>query len=840
MRAVVLIVCLSLMMIAHSFAGTTGIIEGKVLDKATHEPLIGVTVLIVGTTQGAATNIDGEFLINNVEAGSYDVRFTNIGYQTQLSKGVVVRPDLRTKLSVELLQTNVELHEVEVTAERPMIEKDVTSTTFSVGSSQVDKLPIRNVQELMALFPSVTAEGNVRGGKSSEVVYLVDGLPLQDVVTGGAGGSLPKSSITEFSIQSGGFEAEYGNALSGVVNIVTKRGSDKSSAILRVEKDDWIAGGWNDQHNKSTEFELTFSGPIVREKLHLFSASTFLFSDTRWWQDLDKFFSSPVSKDISGMAKIDFNVSPRVLLTAQSVYALKSFRDYEFSWRFNLGGLPKRNKNSFRSTAALSHAVSDIVHYNLSLSHYFLESKIGDEKDNIPQVPYEYDFFLEYVTKGSRAWWADTKQNIYTAKTDVDIQPNPHNVLKFGFEFNQYDIFSDVVKYEPQRTYFGKILPDEPQLNYSSSYHYFPRTGSAYLQDKLEVDKDGAVVNLGFRWDFMDPRSDRPVVEYVAPDSSAGQYQAQVTKYVKASLKQQVSPRMGLSFPLTWNVLLTMSYGHYFQFPLFDYLYSGTNPQQLRNGVSVLVGNPDLKPERTHAWEIGMKYGIDERHLFSITYFKKEFIDQVDSKTFLPSKARVAGDFGFAEYVNNAFANAEGLEFVLTQRHDEKISGSISYSLMRTEGVSDYVNQGINLQQWGFPVSNQPYPLSWDQLHTVKLLVDVQLPFDVNGNFVWTYNTGRPYTYFPTKDGFTALDTTLVFLPNNARLPSSSTINMKFSKKIKLGELTSLLIYGDVRNLLNAENVKWADANGRIGGQLGDPSAYYEPRRFSLGIKYDL
>jgi outer membrane receptor for ferrienterochelin and colicin len=840
MRAIVLVVCMSLILAVSSLAGTTGIIEGKIVDKATHEPLIGATVFIVGTTLGAATNIEGEFLINNVEAGTYDVRFTNIGYQTQVSKGVVVRPDLRTKLSVELVQSSVELQEVEVTAERPMIEKDVTSTTFSVGSSQVDKLPVRNVQELMSLFPSVTAEGNVRGGKSSEVVYLVDGLPLQDVVGGGAGGSLPKSSITEFSIQSGGFEAEYGNALSGVVNIVTKRGSDKSSAILRLEKDNWISGDWNNQNNKTTEFELTFSGPVIREKLHLFSASTFQFSDTRWWQDLDKFYGSPVSKDISGMAKLDFNVTSRVLLTAQSVYSLQSFHDYEFSWRFNLNGLPKRSKDSFRSTLALSHAISDIVHYNVSLSHYSLESKIGDTKENIPQVPYEYDFFLEYVIKGSRAWWADTKQNIYTAKTDVDIQSNPHNVLKLGFEFNQYDISSDVVKYEPQRTYFGKILPDEPQLNYSSSYHYFPRTGSAYLQDKLEVDKDGAVVNLGFRWDFMDPRSDRPVVEYVAPDSAAGQYQSQVTKYVKATLKQQVSPRMGLSFPLTWNILLTMSYGHYFQFPLFDYLYSGTNPQQLRNGVSVLVGNPDLKPERTHAWEIGMKYGIDEHHLFSITYFKKEFIDQVDSKTFLPSKARVAGDFGFAEYVNNAFANAEGLEFVITRRHDEKISGSISYSLMRTEGVSDYVNQGINLQQWGFPVANQPYPLSWDQLHTVKLLLDAQLPFEISGNLVWSYNTGRPYTYFPTKDGFTALDTTMVFLPNNARLPSSSTLNMKFSKKITFGGLTSLLIYGDVRNLFNADNVKWADANGRIGGQLGDPSAYYEPRRFSVGIKYDL
>ncbi len=840
MRPLVIICLMILVLLSRLSAGTAGILEGKVADKETHEALIGASVQIIGTTQGAATDIDGYFLINNVEAGTYDVRITHVGYQPMVYKKVTIRPGLRTKISIELQPTAVELHEIEVTAERPMIEKDVTSTTFSLSSAQVDRLPVRNVQELLSLFPSVTAEGNVRGGKSSEVVYLVDGLPLQDVVSGGAGGSLPKSSITEFSIQSGGFEAEYGNALSGVVNIVTRRGSDNSSAVLRLEKDNWLAGNWNTQHNRSTELEVTVGGPVIRERLHFFNATTFNFNDTRWWQDFNKFVGSPVSKEVAGMAKLDLTASPKVRITAQSVYSLKAFRDYEFSWRFNLNGLPERSRNSFRTTATLSHTLSDMFHYTVNLSHYLLQSKIGDQKEDIPLIPYEYDFFLEYVVKGSRAYWASTKQNIYTVKSDLDIQPNQHNVLKFGFEVNQYDIISDVVKYEPQRTYFGKILPDEPMLNYSSLYHYYPRTGSAYLQDKLEVDKDGAVVNLGFRWDFMDPRSERPVVEYVTPDSAQGQYQSQVTKFVKASLKQQVSPRMGLSFPLAWNVLLTMSYGHYFQFPLFDYLYSGINPQQLRSGVSVLVGNPDLKPERTHAWELGMKYGLDERHLVSVTYFKKEFIDQIDSKTFLPSKARIAGDYGFAEYVNNAFANAEGLEIVFTRRHDEKFSGSISYSLMRTEGVSDYVNQGINLQQWGFPVLNQPYPLSWDQLHSVKAVIDTKLPFDFTGNVVWTFNTGRPYTFFPTRDGYTAGDTTLAFIPNNARLPAGSTINIKFSRKINVGNFNSLMFYGDIRNLLNAGNVKWADANGRVGGQLGDPSAYYEPRRFSIGLRYEM
>src|SRR5207249_9727835 len=105
---------------------------------------------------------------------------------------------------------------------------------------------------------------------------------------------------------------------------------------------------------------------------------------------------------------------------------------------------------------------------------------------------------------------------------------------------------------------------------------------------------------------------------------------------------------------------------------------------------------------------------------------------------------------------------------------------------------------------------------------------------------VWTFNSGRPYTYFPTRDGYTAEDTTKAFLPNNSRLPSNSTINVKFSKKFPVSLLSSFMIYGDITNMLNALNPRWADANGRIGGQLGDPSAYYEPRRFSIGVRYEL
>jgi outer membrane receptor for ferrienterochelin and colicin len=824
-----------------AFASTQGTIEGTVKDKSSGEALVGVNVVIVGTQTGAATNLEGHYQISNVEVGTYTLRFSQVGYQSVLYKNVQVHPDRNTTINVELVQSDVKLQEVEVTAERPMIEKDVTSTNYSLGTSQIDQLPVQNVSDLVTMFPSVTAEGNVRGGKSTEVVYLIDGLPMQDLVSGGLSSALPKSSVTEFSLQTGGFEAEYGNALSGVVNIITRRGSDNATALLRVEHDQFLPNSIDQETNHASEMELTLSGPIIAERLHYFTANTIQLTDTRWWQDFDKFFPSPVETNISGLTKLDYTLSSKTNIALESIYSWHNWHDYEWSWRFDLNGLPREENDSYRNSIVISQTITPTVHFTQNLSQSLQHTHIGaPDKSSIDTTAYQYDFFLEYVESGSEAWWADTKQYIYTAKGDLDVQFTPLHILKVGYEFNQYDINSDVLRLEPQTTYFGKIITGAPLLNYSDAYNYLPRSGSMYVQDKLLVEKDGATVNLGLRWDFLDPRAERPNVEYVPVPGDTAAKQATPTQYVAASLKQQLSPRMGLSFPLAWNTLLIMNYGHYFQFPLFDYLYSGTTPQQLRVGIPVLVGNPDLLPERTHAWEIGLKYGINDKTLISATYFNKQFINQIDSKTLVASSAEAAGDFGFAEYVNNSYASAEGMEIVLSRHRGEAISGSLSYTLMYTSGVSDYVNQNINLAQWGFPVANTPYPLSWDERHAVKLDIEAKLPDDFTGNFVWMFNTGKPYTYYPTLDGYTAEYPSTPFVPNNARLPNNSTVNAKFFRRITLSPSNSFLLYGNVTNLFNNLNAKWADSNGRIGGQLGDPSAYYELRRFTMGIEYDL
>ena len=180
----------------------------------TQERLVGVNVVILGTMYGAATDAEGYYQVTNVRAGIYDVRFSMVGYKTLTMRSVTILPDLRTRLDVQLQPTSIQLEAVEVRAHRPLIQKDLAATAFSIGDIKLEQLPVSTLQDVLGLQPGTTMEGNVRGGKTYEVGYLVDGLPVQDVLGGGLAAHVPKSSIAGMTIYTGGFDAEYGNAMS--------------------------------------------------------------------------------------------------------------------------------------------------------------------------------------------------------------------------------------------------------------------------------------------------------------------------------------------------------------------------------------------------------------------------------------------------------------------------------------------------------------------------------------------------------------------------------------------------------------------------------------------------
>jgi len=197
-----------------------------VTDAETREPLPGVNVIIEGLSLGAATNTEGEFFILRVPPGRYTVSASMIGYKTIRVENVQVSIDKTSNVDVDLPPTVLDLGEsVTIVATRPIVERDLTSTATTVGADIIERMPVQTLDDVVNLQAGVV-EGHFRGGRSGEVAYLLDGVSLNDVYSGDNALVIESSAIQELQVISGTFNAEYGQAMSGIVNVVTKEGGD--------------------------------------------------------------------------------------------------------------------------------------------------------------------------------------------------------------------------------------------------------------------------------------------------------------------------------------------------------------------------------------------------------------------------------------------------------------------------------------------------------------------------------------------------------------------------------------------------------------------------------------
>ena len=226
-------------------AGTTGKITGVIKDKQTGEALPGVAVRLAGTNIGASTGPDGRYTIINVPAGKQNVEAVVIGYASVRKEEILIVPDLTSEVNFELTSAAVELGKVIIVrAERPLIEKDVTGSTKIITSDELKQMPIRGFQAVTQLQTGVVAGDNrgtnqiqIRGGRPGEVNYFIDGFNTQDFVTGGVGAGLNNNAIAEVIVLAGGFNAEYGQTMSGIVNTITKEAGIKTSGQVELRTD---------------------------------------------------------------------------------------------------------------------------------------------------------------------------------------------------------------------------------------------------------------------------------------------------------------------------------------------------------------------------------------------------------------------------------------------------------------------------------------------------------------------------------------------------------------------------------------------------------------------------
>lgn len=354
-----LAVLLSLMISNSAFAGITGKIAGRVTDKKTKEALPGVSVMIVGTTRGAATNADGKFVIVNVDPGNYTIRATSVGYQPVEYQGVRVTVDLTTELDFKLEDTATEVQAVVIKSDRPLMNREQTATVKVTSSEEIKNMPVRSYQDVVGASAGVvqfqsnasvnagrggqgsTASNlpqlNVRGGRANQVGYIVDGFSVQDPITGLTTANIAPDAIDEITVMTGGFNAEYGRIMSGAVNVTTKRGAKKYSGKISAVTDNAGIGADPQDYNI---YDLSLGGPLIPGNDRV----GFFFSGSRTWQR-NRTARAGIPTDyydqIASMDSVTLASGSRIpsykMLNSQASTALNQFRDNQFPQNFQSG-----------------------------------------------------------------------------------------------------------------------------------------------------------------------------------------------------------------------------------------------------------------------------------------------------------------------------------------------------------------------------------------------------------------------------------------------------------------------------------------------------------------------
>jgi outer membrane receptor protein involved in Fe transport len=428
-----------------------------------------------------------------------------------------------------------------------------------------------------------------------------------------------------------------------------------------------------------------------------------------------------------------------------------------------------------------------------------------------------------------------------TFKGDFTSQINSYNFVKFGAESKVYDLLYD---------YRSKASGNN---EYNSYYHVKPVQLGVYAQDKIETQ--GMIVNLGLRYDYFDPKT---LVPYnVLNPLNAGyndvnnplygetqDLAARLNNPITAKKKQQLSPRVGVSFPITDKDVLHVTYGHYFQLPVFDDFY--TNQAFDLRGAFKYIGNANLSEQKTIAYEAGVEHGFNDFLKLAVTGFYKDIANLVNTTKF---QNNVTGDV-FWIYSNADYARAKGFELSLSQRPWHNLSGIVTYTYQVARGRSSDKTQGFLDNYYNRTKRTEDFPLDWDQRHTAKADINWRSPSsmgpilgDFGIDFVYTFGSGRPFT-----------GTSRVIAPNippinNKRFPNAFTIDMRIDKGVNLYKSLNLNAFLEIRNLtdeasvnLNTANednfnVERYEATGDPAGQFSDPSFWTAPRRILLGMQ---
>ncbi len=491
-------------------AGTDGTIRGRVTDE-NGEGLPGVMVYLEGTTLGSVSDESGNYFLLNIPVGAYNVIFQMMGYKTVTIQNIDIIMDQTLWLNQNMELETIESDEIIVTGQRALVEHDITGTKQTVSGEAIKALPLKDVTELYSLQSGVVKveskqqgipgheergleEVHVRGGRSGEIGYMIDGMYIKNPVFGGIGIGTRMNlfAIKEFDFQPGGFSSEYGDANSAVSNYHTTNGTDDFSLKFKYETSAF--GGEYGKHKAYNDFNLGFGGrvplPETAGKLFYWVSGQNTDQKYRVLKFDDKVFipndfNNNNNRDSSLMVqpfdvhsgfrdfgfekvgdiftKITYNPT-NTIRTNFSYWNVNAHRKrFDPSYLYWYEGQNELFRNTERWYFEFNHSLSQKTFYNLRLAHFKQDQFQGvrwtdSDQDGFPNWfewrypagsrsfsdPYNADIVPHYIDQGQvvyiqkdekSGWYYGADPGNYDwSKADPFTDANGNGIWDFGEE----------------------------------------------------------------------------------------------------------------------------------------------------------------------------------------------------------------------------------------------------------------------------------------------------------------------------------------------------------------------------------------------------------------------
>jgi hypothetical protein len=951
MRKLLLLSILTLTILSSPSFAQVGKISGIVKDANTGETLIGANVLIEGTNIGAATNVDGYYSIINVSPGTYNLKVSMVGYTPQITKDVRVNIDLTTEINANLKSSTFETEEVVVVATQTIVKQDVSASVTNLNIKEIENLPVVSVLSVIGLQSGVQGL-TIRGGASDQTAFVVNGITLRDARDNTPYTGISFTSIGDIQIQTGGFNAEYGDIRSGLINVVTKEGKrDKynftfigryraagrkhfgdafnspNSYWIRPYIDDAVCwtgtnngnwdsytqnqyqefkGGWNAvsqqllsnddpnddltpeaaqrvflwQHRKVMDIQdadfdvdMNLNGPVPygqnlgnlrfafsyrrSQSMYLVPLSTDAYRDYNLQLKLTTDITEGIKLSLEGLSGTQTGTAssrsggPGLFQTVAGIANQLDFRSglaYLDAEIYSLDYWAPSRINTDMFGFKLTHVLTPQTFYEIVGSRVSSNYQTNPGRSRDTETLYyfggvgynEAPFGYFSGTAGGIGssmnmglGWSNSRDSsklaTYSLKADFVTQLDKYNYVKAGLEF----IYTD------NNVNYALVEPSLPTSNSRSVWHTFPKKLSMYLQDKLEFE--GMVANIGVRLDYTDPGGDWYVYD---PYNKAlsGQYASEINNLlVRESVKKQlnISPRLGVAFPITVNSKLYFNYGHFRSIPTPEDLFLIRQSQAFNNITR--IANPSNPLPLTVAYELGYEQNLFDQFLLSLKGYYKDVKDQ----TRLVNYSSRDGSVNYSKPEPISYADIRGFEIDIRKNRGEWITGFVNYTYMvRSTGYFGYLSSYENpIDQNTYENANksnieqdkpipQPYaranidifaPEDWGpELGGVNLLDQLRL------SILSSWSAGRYITWTgggSTKAGYL----------NNLKWNDIFNVDIRLSKAVNFGPV-ELELFVDVYNVFNIKYMNYDRAGFR---NLDDYDKYMKSLHMDNGNVID-